>query len=471
MGISVLDIVNMMRKRGRGDPPSALADIFVNPLSRISSFLSDKIDFARTEQTLDSILALIEDTTTLNSLATDLGEDVASLTLKLTNCIDDVASNFGLTRRPAAQSRGSVLLLRASDPQNVLPITVPMGRIMSAPSLNQDYRVSTTVIITSMAYDAARAMFVSSIPVESVAVGIATIAAAEEISKIVDVIVGIDGVANSDPVTGGRDIESDRELVARVKTSLSANNIGTKSGYTNLILSLDNVKGVTVVGAGDPLMTRDLGDGGSIDIYVTDPIPTIINETAIPAQVDGAGPYYFIPSRQPIINDVNTVSPPPTAIVQDTSVYGGSIKGKDKIQYSSDPTGLIIQYQTNGLIEQVDEFIKDASRMVLGADILIKEAETVLVDVIGTLVVLSGYSGSLVKTNVENAINQHISILTIGESLDQSDIIKIVAEIAGVDRIKLPLQKFDVSSGSSVLDIIEPLANQVLRSGTITTSL
>ncbi len=465
MSISTQGIISLIRDKGRGDPPAALADIFVNPLTRILQFLDTKVQFARTEQTVDTIVTALEDDDALADFALQLNEEADVIFNRLRIALDDIASNFGITRRPATVSKGTVLVLR--DVALTSPITIGAGTKFFAPSLDQEYSATETIQITSMTFDTDLNKFVASIPVESVNVGLNTIAAVGQINQIRDNIPDITGVTNTEPLTGGRDEESDRSLSERVKTALSSNNIGTKSGYRFLALSLDDVKDASVVGAGDILMVRDLGDGGSVDIYITDAIPVQVSETAIAGvNLTGTGPFIFTPSRQPVID--TTVSPAADAINKDTGVFAGSIKALDTIEFPTDVNGQTITYFVNDNVSKTQEFFDDDTRNILGSDILIKEAFLVLANVEFTITVFSGFSKSVVQGNVQNVVTQFISNLGIGDNIEQSDIIKTVADIAGVDRIDLPMDRFDRSTSPVLpLSVIPAGNNEVLRVGSV----
>ena len=477
MALTARDIIVMMNTRGRGSPPSAIADLFVNPLVKVLNFLDTKGDLASIEQTVDDIVFTLGSTTELAALATALGETQAVIIDSLQTALEGIASNFGLTRRGATSSRGTVLLYTTSAP--TVNIQVLAGKRVSAPSLNQDYSITETTLIppSAMVYDTDLGAYTYPVTIESVNTGVATAAAAEQITKIKDGIANISGVINTQPVVGGRDEESDANLAQRTKTALSSNNIGTQSGYRLLILGQDEVKDAVVIGAGDPLMTRDLGDGGSIDIYVANAIPVSVTETTTITNSVGA---VFTPTRQPIIDDASVVivtgfSPDPTYtyVTKDSTVYAGSIRAKDTITFDiSIPIGTAtITYQVNDLVSREQTYIDDTSRKILGADILLKEAINTLVDIIIRIVVLSGYNGSTVKANVENAVTQHISAFNIGQSLEQSDVIKIITEVEGVDRVDLPLIKFDKSVNAGIVNVITAAANEILKPGAIQANL
>jgi uncharacterized phage protein gp47/JayE len=477
MSLSTLDIINIMRKRGRGDPPSALSDIFVAPLTRVLNFLSAKMDLGRAEQTVDGILLLLDNPTLLENLALALNETIDALTLRLTNALDDIASNFGIVRRTAIGASGSVLFMRSADPQTALPITIPAGTRVSSTSTGQDYRVPASVIVNQMVRNTVYNKFVVSIPVVADSVGLTTNASVEEVTQLKDSVPGITSVINPNAITGGRDEESDTELATRIKTALSTNNIGTQVGYRNTVLQVGAVKDASVIGAGDPLMVRDLGDGGAIDIYVTDPVPVTVSVLADGSntEVSTGGTWNFTPARQPIINDIDAVVPAAdvVGIFKDTSVYAGSTRARDYIKFDTDPTllGFPVQYAVNNLITDVRDYMNAPERKLLGADILIKEAVITLVDVTCQIVILGNFSFSTVQSNVENAVTQAIAALTIGQSLELSDIIVVIASVPGVDRVTIPFQKFNIASETGSVNVITAVANEVLRPGNVIVTL
>jgi len=73
----------------------------------------------------------------------------------------------------------------------------------------------------------------------------------------------------------------------------------------------------------------------------------------------------------------------------------------------------------------------------------------------------------VVRTNVEAAIVQRVSSLTIGQNLELSDMIVVIASVPGVDRVTIPFQKFNKSAESGSINVISATANEVLRSGNI----
>ena len=472
MSIGISDIVDLLRSRGRGDPPSALADVFVNPLYRTLKYLDAKLSLSRIEQTLDTILMAQSDDVLLNNLATQLNDPPENILVRLKKAIDDIGSNFGIVRKPAAGAQGSVLLMRDTVLNANETITATAGRRMRAPSSNQEYLITETLLVTNMNLDPDLGSYVAAVTIKASTVGNITNAATDQITSLLDSITGVDAVTNKQPVSGGRDEESDADLANRIKTALSANNIGTKSGYRALVLSLDAVKDVAVIGAGDSLMLRDEGDGGSVDIYVADPIPKIVDgEIVLLSQIDPTDPNAFYPTQQPVINDRATATSSGLTtdeIIKDSTNFAGSLKARDKIRFTSALIGgEAVTYQYNSLVSTVAQFLNDDSRKILGSDVLTREVIVTYVDIRMTIVIKTGYTASTVKGEVETGVTSYISSLNIDQDLEQSDVIGIIVGVTGVERLNLPFLKFDRETGTGVLNVIEAGGNEVLRLRTL----
>ena len=468
MPITKDDIISQFRERGRGDPPAALADVFVNGLLRMTNYLDAKNTFARDEQSLVSILASLEDLNALGILAITMNEDLGSLVTKLQSDIDAIATNYGATRQPASQSRGNVSLLKNTALTE--DITVVAGSKFFSTELDKEYQTTETVIITAMTFDSDQNAFVASVPVESADSGLDTIAAIGQINQARSSITGVDGVTNLEVIGGGRNRESDRQFVTRLLEILSSNNVGTKAGYESLIFSQDSVKGVSSIGANDPFMFRDLTDGGAVDIYVTDPVPQAVSETILASQVETVALTFVVtPSRQPVIDDVTTISPPVGLVIgidKDLGVFGGSLQAFDKIVLDTDPTGLVLGYQTNKLVADLQSFVEQPENKIFGSDVLIRAASVVDIDIILSIRVLSGHTPSTVSAQVESEITQFIANLNIGQSLEQSDILAVAVGVPGVDRVNLPPTKFDKTTGT-VQNVVNATANEVLRPNSV----
>jgi uncharacterized phage protein gp47/JayE len=121
-------------------------------------------------------------------------------------------------------------------------------------------------------------------------------------------------------------------------------------------------------------------------------------------------------------------------------------------------------------VSEQQTFIDDPTRKMLGADILVKEAVTTLVDVIFKIVLTNGFTNN-VKNVAQTAVTQYIAGLNIGQALEQSDVIRIITEVDGVDRVDLPLIKFDRATETGQLNIVTAAANEILAPGIVEAQL
>ena len=145
----------------------------------------------------------------------------------------------------------------------------------------------------------------------------------------------------------------------------------------------------------------------------------------------------------------------------------------DKIIYAGDiGLGTTVTYMANSLVNTVQNYVGEDEHKIVGSDVLIKEATIGYVQLYCRIVVVTGASTSTVKNNAINAVTQLISSLGIGQPLDQSDIIGTITEVANVDRVIMPLTRFDKnvvgSPAATPQDVITAEGNEVLRVGTIT---
>lgn len=146
----------------------------------------------------------------------------------------------------------------------------------------------------------------------------------------------ITSVTNPFSFTGGTNAEDDASLILRLSLVISGSNIGTKDGYKSFVLSQSDVVDAIVVGARDPLMKRDNGEGGMVDIYVR---AEITEEDQFSFDVDydyitgnnGKGEYSDIVFRRQPVLDVSEVAgtytdPSTSQLVKKYYVNGSNFK-------------------------------------------------------------------------------------------------------------------------------------------------
>lgn len=437
-------------------------------------------------QSLDGILTTEQDDVFISEISSALGISTASVQNILTAALDSLAQNYTITRRPATAATGTVFFARAT-PLSGSDVTVPAGTAVT--STNGVQYVTTAAVTMSVAnasayYDSTLQLYGIEAPVEASTVGTAGNTPAGTITNETNLLTQLPLVTNKSALTNGFDIETDAELVTRIKVQLTGNNIGSADGYKKLVLQSALVSDVAVVGAGNPLMLRDRGFGGAVDIYLLETrevsaVDTVAT-TATPA-------VQCIFSQQPV-SEIFTVVGTKGAVsnyvftegtdyifVKDTNVLTrNSFAAQDRLVWipGQEPDAVVgsysVQYGTDSNIAQIQNLLTTTVNQLVGANILVRQGVKLSVDVSFTIALKAGSLLSVVQTAVSQAMQEYANNLKFGQALYQSDLIAIAETTAGVDYVVIPVNKFNLSSSTGTVDTIAAGTNQYIRLNTIT---
>lgn len=126
---------------------------------------------------------------------------------------------------------------------------------------------------------------------------------------------------------------------------------------------------------------------------------------------------------------------------------------------------ITIRYNKNSVISDAT-FAIEKTRPI-SADVLVKEAKAITVDVIFAVVVTKGFqsSASVVRQNVIDAITSALSANSLGQIVDESDLINVAYEVDGVDRVR-PIF-FNVSGKTGRVLSIVAQKNEYIQAGSI----
>ncbi len=127
---------------------------------------------------------------------------------------------------------------------------------------------------------------------------------------------------------------------------------------------------------------------------------------------------------------------------------------------------LTISYNLNNLIIDVTQQIEQYRPVT--ADVLVKEAFNIQVDVVGTILVNDDFisEADTIEQNVITAISGLLNTGTLGSRVDYSDAIYASANVRGVDSVNISL--FNESGKVGRKAFISSLENQTIVPGTIT---
>lgn len=483
----VLDLItNILRSSDKADtfPGQVLRDVVVN---------SPSAEFERVYAQLDRL---------------SISQSIANANLMTSKELDDLVSNFGITRRGAQKSFGQVTFYTPTLPNTV--VRIPQGT-----SLGTNIGVTATEITFSTRFEvvfdpALQGIFFNpntgnyEVTVDVIAddPGLGSNVGPFTVTKVRNGNFPFN-VTNKNATTGGVDQESNNNLAVRALNILLGSNVGTKTGYAGTALSQDNVLAALVVGPGDPLMTRDGGFGGKVDIWmITSPVSIVeqnqdnnpnlliadwnyadqftkgfkFNFPLLP--VDANSPLtlratttpsgnttdvLLYESRNPAPSGVSYVNPSGsryhyTAFIADDNETGHSVEASDHLLWNPDemeylrtfnPSGTAfsgntlsvnITYSYDKTIDDVQSIINADDKHIITADVLVKEAQKILVDVTMDVKLEAAFKETIVTTqqtiaNVEDAIISKINNTQLGNTVEESDLIQAAHNVDGVDNV------------------------------------
>lgn len=264
---------------------SVLRDTVIDPFSSESERVRFLLDFYHRART-PALLLQIDDPD-----GTGVSTPVASSPYKLAlqgafflssatlvqsiidSAFEAYASNFGKRRRSGISSRGEVTFYTRRRPTS--SILIPLGTVVSGGGVQfvTTRAVSIDFADLSSFYDPVSGTYSITVPVRASSTGSAGNIGLGQVTSIVTSLTGSLAVINKSKMKGGRDQESNLDLVVRVQNALASVDSGTARGYQQTAADVAGVIKANVVSAGDDLMMRDLDEngahrGGKVDVWV-----------------------------------------------------------------------------------------------------------------------------------------------------------------------------------------------------------
>lgn len=130
---------------------------------------------------------------------------------------------------------------------------------------------------------------------------------------------------------------------------------------------------------------------------------------------------------------------------------------------------ITVNYEYNKLIGDATYTIEDGRPIT--ADVLVKAAKEVAVDVTATIVVLSAYetSSATVKQDVADNISSSLNATALNTTVDVSDIVAKAYNVEGLD--KITITRFNKHDVSGTVTSISAGKNEYLAAGTVTVTV
>ena len=400
-----------------------------------------------------------------------------------TELVDNLASNYRVTRRVASYASGTVVI----EIDALLAITIPLGATYTAAGqtfqTTQAYNVRTT---SAQVIDATTDLllipitggnYIFLLPVTAVVAG-----AAGNLSMNTPVVpsnlpAGYVTAYAMATFTGGVDAESNTELMAALEPGMAARTFSSPvnllgmlrkapSTYTSVTPAFASISAISVIGAGAAEMTRDqhwifpAAGGGRTDVYLrsqglfehrtvtltatratgTDPWTLLVPRTSAP------GFYSVIGVRDASFNSGAYITPSAVAYGVDSYIDGApdlinyqeagcSAYQTANMLFTDDADTTLsksyhVLFELMPLVKEVQDFLNDPDILEPGGDVLVKAAAecTLTINIVTAPTTLT----TAEQTAIKNALMTYVNNLGFARAIYSS-------QLAGVLQAYLPV--------------------------------
>ena len=308
--------------------------------------------------------------------------------------------------------------------------------------------------------------------VESISAGTDYRAGSNTVKVISSSITGIDGCTNANPISGGTDGEDNLSKLQKVLDKFQGRNLGTLSGLRAFVKQF--TPSCIIVPSGDPLMLRDGGFGGCVDIYVVgEQLATYTESVEITSLglLDPANTKYSTTSirfeKQPTLTIVsclvNDTPLPPSyfQLVKDDNIISrNSTASFDKLELTTEginnfgyfQSGQVVTvvYIYNALLHTITDALTSDAYYYLNRDYLVRGFTKVTIDVQISVAFKKGYSFETYMPLAQLVIADAIDRNALSGSIEKSDIVTSLGKESYVDNINLASCVLTPSGGGTL---------------------
>lgn len=448
-------------------------------------------DYVNRIKNVDEFLDILDDDAYLEDMRVALGlTTVAEVKEMIETDLDDFADTFGITR---IVSRKALYVQRfyRPDDNSGSTISIPLGTEVKTPD-GQVAAVTITTVAQVPIIDATTGLYYVEETVEATTSGTDGNVSLGTLTTMTPQLSQANATSNISLIQAGIDEESNTSLVDRIKEARRGRNYPTESGLERLATgaledsTLSFVDAI-VIGPTHSLMVR--APAGAVDVYVVG--KSIVSYEEV-IRYDG-------------INDTYVLGLQP---VESATAAAGAVTGTLSMTFNSDVTGgfagstraqnsitiddtsplvtgeaITVSYTYDAAIRNAQDLVSDGGQFHAPAmDLLFRQAIQVSISIDLEVVQFGDRSQSDVQTDVEADLTAFLnggttsnnvlySAKTIGEDIDRSDVIALVAAIDDVDRITLTGTKaivFEVDGVATEESPIPVADNEYARLGTVT---
>lgn len=367
--------------------------------------------------------------------------------------LDALVFNEGLTRQAGSRATGTVVFstvtVDITGPDLVVQRGFPIATLPDASTGTSITFVTTeertlTAVNASSYFNIDTDRYELQVPVIATVEGSAGLVGASRINRPLRPLNSFDEVSNTTATTGGRDRETNAELIDRYLLAVLGRDLTTPTGVRRFALDNfpDTVDVLTVFGS-NPLLTRTDTNAGAVDAYVLGSSTVTRRENLTYLGVNQLMTVSFPPlvSVTSVVEGATTfIEGTDYEVVFDDSDLAGSTRATEGVRFlaagtqpSAPGAAVTVTYTSNQLIRNLQTEFELDNVFVFGRDLLIKEGLQVDIILEADLRVSSGFSTSTVSSAVNTAVLDFINALNLGDDVEESDIQGAVRRVSGVD--------------------------------------
>ena len=261
-----------------------------------------------------------------------------------TDDVNNYINTFQIIPVSATYASGTVTFFTYNKPKADIVIGTGTTVTTTSNPPNQYVTTKTAVIYLSNNapyYNAASQRWEITVSVQSNTAGSGYAAGANTVTRIPNRINGIDGCTNVMPIIDGSPAESTTSKLQKVTQKFQGRDLSSTSGTKSYIKSLSS--NANVVLAGDPLMLRDGGLGGCIDVYVMDQNLVTTSDTLSITSTGLANPT----NVKYTSTSIKLINQPVNSLVSLLRTIGGVTTTTPSVQYKLVQDTGVLQYSTN----------------------------------------------------------------------------------------------------------------------------
>jgi uncharacterized phage protein gp47/JayE len=377
---------------------------------------------------------------------------------------DDIiryCGTFGVIQGAATYSTGQVTFYTTSEPTS--DIAIESGTTVSTIATNPaTFSVVGNYImyasIASSYYNINTSRWEIACDVQGTEAGPDYRAGSGTVVRLITPITGITGCINSAAISGGTAIETTQNMLKRVHDKFQGRDLGPDAGIKSYLSVY--TRDINIVGANNPLMLRDEGLGGMIDIYVIgEDLISATDEVTITSTglLDGINVSFTETSivliNQPVHSIANVskngvvLDTTYYQLTEDTGLLKKSTASEDKIEltstgitaigYFADQDDVVVTYNYNNFLTTIQDDIDSSQNHFQDRDYLIREMNAVTINFYMKFVEESGQDWESIASTLSTSISDFIDNIKTEGSVEAADIVGLAKNTGGVDNIDL----------------------------------